>query len=192
MVSVNVSEITGLEKDIDKLKIQISSMKEVVRKRIKRLKERDFENTPAYKQAVENGILKISVKGKSYQELQSEFWQLKNFMDMKTSTIKGVNSYLDNIQSAIGIHINDKATLNSYLTVFFDMVERLKEQLEASGKTAEAMDYRKLHNSVNEIVKQDYRDVNDLLSDVKGYQSGFNSAYDRLIQKAMDAIEDTF
>lgn len=192
MVSVNVSEITDLAKDIGKLKIQISSMKEVIRKRIKRLKERDFENTPAYKQAMENGLLSISVRGKSYQELQSEFWKLKNFMDMKTSTIKGVNSYLDNIQQAVGVSITDKATLNNYLTVFFDMVDRLKEQLEASGKTAEAMDYRKIQNSVNEIVKQDYRDVNSLLDDVKGYQNGFNDAYDRLIQRAMDAIDDTF
>lgn len=192
MVSVNVSEITDLAKDIGKLKIQISSMKEVVRKRIKRLEERDFENTPAYKQAMENGLLSISVRGKSYQELQSEFWKLKNFMDMKTSTIKGVNSYLDNIQQAVGVSITDKATLNNYLTVFFDMVDRLKEQLEASGKTAEAMDYRKIQNSVNEIVRQDYRDVNSLLDDVKGYQDGFNDAYDRLIQRAMDAIDDTF
>lgn len=72
------------------------------------------------------------------------------------------------------------------------MVDRLKEQLEASGKTAEAMDYRKIQNSVNEIVRQDYRDVNSLLDDVKGYQDGFNDAYDRLIQRAMDAIDDTF
>lgn len=192
MISVNVTQNRDIAKDIKDLKVQISSMKEVVRKRIKRIQERDFVKTPAYKQAVENDLLAISVKGKSYQELQSEFWKLRNFLDMKTSTIKGINSYLDNIQNAIGTSITDKETLNNYLDIFFDMVERLQEQLEASGETAQALDYRKIFNAVNTIVKQDTRDLKSLVKDVQGYQSGFNEAYDKLIAEAYAAINDIF
>lgn len=190
MISVNVSEIKTFESDIKKLKAQISSMKEVVRKRIKRIKAHDFESSPAYKQAVDNDLLKISVKGKSYQQLQSEYWKLKNFLDMKTSTIKGINSYLDNIQSAVGTNITDKQTLNSYLSNFFDMASQLQDQLEASGKTAQAMDYRAIFTTINEMVRNEMGDLNETVKDVKDFQKKFNNSYDKLIERAFEALSD--
>lgn len=76
------------------LRKEVSRMASMANKRIDRLERNNLTMLPAYKAWAENGAVRFSVKGKTYQETQAEYWRLKNFLDDRTSTVKQANQFL--------------------------------------------------------------------------------------------------
>lgn len=136
------------------LKKEVSRMASMANKRLKRLEKNELTQLPSYKAWEENGSVRFSVKGKTHQQLQSEYWRLKNFLDAKTSTVRGANSFLKEMAKNTGIKYNGLADLKTKSKKFFELADKIKQYYKNAEKTALALDYQKIWQQINEQIKQ--------------------------------------
>ena len=136
------------------LRKEVSRMSSMANKRIKRLEGNELTELPAYKSWYDNGHIKFSVKGKDYNQLQSEFWRLKRFLDDKTSTVRQANSFLKEMVQNTGIKYNGLADLKSKSKQFFDLAEKIKQYYQSANQSAIALDYQKIWQQINTQIKQ--------------------------------------
>ena len=141
------------------LKKEVSRMASMANKRLVRLERNELTELPAYKSWVEGGAIKFSVKGKDYNQLQSEFWKLQRFLDSKTSLVRQANNYLKEIAENTGIKYNGLADLKSKANQFFKLADKIKEYYKASELTALALDYQKIWEQINTQIKQGVIDI---------------------------------
>lgn len=147
MVQVASDEYKALRKEV-------SRMSSMANKRIKRLESNELTELPAYKSWYDNGHIKFSVKGKDYNQIQSEFWRLKRFLDDKTSTVRQANSFLKEMAQNTGIKYNGLADLKSKTKQFFDLAEKIKQYYQSANQSAIALDYQKIWQQINTQIKQ--------------------------------------
>jgi len=159
------------------LKKEVSRMASMANKRLRRLEKNELTDLPAYQSWVKGGAIKFSVKGKDYNQLQSEFWRLKNFLDNKTSLVKQANKYLREMAENIGIKYNSLADLKAKSKEFFKLADKIKEYYKASELSALALDYQKIWEQINVQIKRGILDL-----------TGVESTEERL-QKFIQEIE---
>lgn len=138
---------------------EISRMSSMANKRIKRLESNELTDLPAYKSWFDNGHIKFSVKGKNYNQLQSEFWRLKKFLDDKTSTVRQANSFLKEMAQNTGIKYNGLADLKSKSKQFFELADKIKQYYQSANQSAIALDYQKIWQQINTQIKQGVIDI---------------------------------
>ena len=126
------------------LKKEVSRMASMANKRLKRLERNELTDLPAYQSWVKDGAVKFSVKGKDYNQLQSEFWRLKRFLDNKTSLVRQANKYLREMAENTGIKYNGLADLKTKAREFFRLSDKIKEYYKMSELNALALDYQKI------------------------------------------------
>ena len=160
-----------------KLKKEVSRMASMANKRLVRLERNELTELPAYKNWVEGGSIKFSVAGKDYNQLQSEFWRLKNFIDNKTSTVRQANSFLKEMAQNTGIKYNGLADLKNKSNQFFKLADKIKEYYKSAELNAQALDYQKIWEQINTQVKQG-------IIDLTGVEST-----EQTLQKFLDEIE---
>lgn len=106
IMDIGIDEFSHLSKT--ELRQAVSRLADAANKRLKRLGKSDLAS-PAYMEATEGGN-KFSTRGKSEIELQIEFRRVSNFLQDKTSTIKGARAYMEearqNLKNTFGIDIN--------------------------------------------------------------------------------------
>lgn len=145
----------------------IDRAKTTLKKRIKRLENNNLTDAPAYKQYMLNeDVIKFSVKGKTTQELQSEYWKLKRLLDLKTGTVKGANETLKQIANITNIKYKNLNELKSKSKLFFELADKLEDIYTSMGETAKAIDYRKIWQDVEEIMKKERKQINNALKDI--------------------------
>lgn len=105
-MDISIDEFSHLSKT--ELRQAVSRLADAANKRLKRLEKSDVVST-AYMEAKEADS-KFSTWGKSEIELQIEFRRVSNFLQDKTSTIKGSRAYMEearqNLKNTFGIDIN--------------------------------------------------------------------------------------
>lgn len=136
------------------LKKEVSRMASMANKRLKRLEKNELTHLPSYKSWEEHGSIKFSVKGKTHQQLQSEYWRLKNFLDAKTSTVRGANNFLKEMATNTGIKYNGLADLKTKSKKFFELANKIKQYYKNAEQSALALDYQKIWQQINEQIKQ--------------------------------------
>lgn len=141
------------------LKKETSRMASMANKRLVRLERNELTELPAYKSWVEGGGIKFGVANKDYNQLQAEFWRLKNFLDNKTSLVRQANSFLKDMASNTGIKYNGLADLKAKSNEFFRLADRIKEYYKASELSALALDYQKIWEQINVQIKQGVIDI---------------------------------
>lgn len=106
IMDISIDEFSHLSKT--ELRQAVSRLADAANKRLKRL-EKSGVVSPAYMEAKEADS-KFSTRGKSEIELQIEFRRVSNFLQDKTSTIKGSRAYMEearqNLKDTFGIDIN--------------------------------------------------------------------------------------
>lgn len=148
------------------LKAEVSRKASMANKRLKRLEQKGLDSSPAYKKWLESGGQKFSVKGKSYNELQAELARVNQFIDAKTSTIRGVNKVLKDIAKTTGIETKDIVKIQKHATKFFELTSKIEEYLRNTEDAASAIGYRKIFESVSNYVKQEKIDLGKSKQDV--------------------------
>lgn len=136
---MDIEEFSHLSKS--GLRQAVSRLADAANKRLKRLSKSDVVS-PAYMEVLDNGN-KFSTRGKSEIELQIEFRRVSNFLQDKTSTIKGSREYMEetrkNLKDAFGIEINKS-----------DFAELIKEYgriiNESPDYQSRALRYKSLKN----------------------------------------------
>ena len=142
-----------------KFRREVSRMASMANKRLERLERNELTDLPAYQSWVKDGAVRFGVRGKDYNQLQSEFWRLKRFLDNKTSLVREANKYLREIAENTGIKYNGLADLKTKSKKFFKLADKIKEYYKMSELNALALDYQKIWEQINVQVKQGIIDL---------------------------------
>ena len=153
-------------------------MASMANKRLTRLENNNLTMLPAYQAWEQNGSSRFSVKGKDYNQLQAEFWRLKNFLDDRTSTVREANAFLREMAENTGIKYNGLEDLKTKSTRFFELAEKIREYNQAIGQAAQALDYQKIWQQINTAVQQDAIDLSEAVSS------------DELLERFLDFMND--
>ena len=151
---------------IRQLKQEISKKASMANKRLKRLEKNDLTNVPAYRQYVQGGGVKFSVKGKNYNQLQAELSRVNHFINSKTSTVRGTNSVLKEIANTAKIKYNNLSELYSNVNQFFSIATKVEDYLNATGQTALAIGYQRVWEAINKYVEQEGKILLDTTRDL--------------------------
>ena len=92
-ISQTMKDAATKAKKISADRKEASRLASLANKRAQRLANNGLEDSPAYQMYIKTGG-KFGVKGKTHNELQQEVSRLKRFIDMNTSTVKGVTNTL--------------------------------------------------------------------------------------------------
>lgn len=146
------------------LRAEVSRMASMANKRLNRLENNNLTMLPAYQAWEQNGSIRFSVKGKDYNQLQAEFWRLKNFLDDRTSTVREANAFLRGMAENTGIQYHGLEDLKNKSARFFELAEKIREYNQAIGQAAQALDYQKIWQQINTAVQQDALDLSEAVS----------------------------
>ena len=160
------------------LKKEVSRMASMANKRLVRLERNELTELPAYKSWVDNGSIKFSVANKDYNQLQAEFWRLKNFLDNKTSLVRQANSFLRKMATSTGIKYNSLADLKAKSRDFFELANKIKEYYKSAELNAQALDYQKIWEQINTQIKQGAIEI------------GQEQSIDEVLQKYLNAMDE--
>ena len=162
-----------------KLYTKLKALYAEAKRNIRDLQNHNLGDTPAIQKLEENGKIKFSVKGKTYNELQSDYFRLKRFMEAETSTVKGATNVLENIAKNINIQYNDLNEIIVKSRVFFDIASKVEQILEAQSQLAFTMGYQTIWTAVNNMVER--KKIN--LQDMPSIEEAASIVYDSLINE---------
>lgn len=148
------------------LKAEVSRKASMANKRLKRLEQKGLTSSPAYKMWLESGGAKFSVRGKNYNELQAELARVNQFIEAKTSTIRGVNKVLQDIAKTTGIETKDIVKIQNHAIKFFELTSKIEQYLRNTEDAASAIGYRKIFEVVSNYVKQEKIDLGKSEQDI--------------------------
>lgn len=142
----------------------VSTMASVANKRLRRFQAAG-ESSPAVRSVEESGG-RFSVKGKTLNELRSEFMRAKQFLESPTGTRSGWEKVKRGVIDALarrGVEISNKT-----FDDFWEAYEKLKEISQEAGNRALKYDVMK---TVGEMVEQG-RDPDDIAVSLQGEIQG--------------------
>lgn len=146
------------------LRKEVSRMASMANKRIDRLERNNLTMLPAYQAWEQNGSVRFSVKGKSYEETQAEYWRLKKFLDDRTSTVKQANDFLREMAENTGIQYNGIEDLKTKSAKFFELADLIKQYNQSINQSAQALDYQKIWKDINTYILDTDADLSDAVS----------------------------
>lgn len=146
------------------LKKEVSRMASMANKRLRRLESNDLQMLPAYREWESHGAIKFSVRGKNYNQLQSEYWRLKHFIDDRTSTVRQANKFLREMAENTGIKYNGLNDLKNKSRQFFELAEKIKQYNMSINQSAQALDYQKIWQQINTYVNSTNTDLASAIS----------------------------
>lgn len=169
------------------LRKEVSRMASMANKRIGRLERNNLTMLPAYQAWESNGAVKFSVKGKSYEETQAEYWRLKKFLDDRTSTVKQANNFLKEMAENTGIQYNGLEDLKAKSAKFFELADLIKQYNQSINQSAQALDYQKIWKDINTYVLDTDADLADAVSSEEQLEKFLN--YMNLVKPVEDNQE---
>lgn len=146
------------------LKKEVSRMASMANKRLNRLESNNLTLLPAYREWEQHGAIKFSVRGKNYNQLQSEYWRLKHFLDDRTSTVRQANKFLREMAENTGIKYRGLEDLKSKSKQFFELAEKIKQYNMSINQSAQALDYQKIWKQINTYVNNTNTDLASAIS----------------------------
>lgn len=161
-----MAQVKVYKTEYQRLKAEVSRLASMANKRLVRLENNGFEDSPAYRQWVESGGKKFSVRGKDYNELQKELARVRQFTQAKTSTIRGAQSVLREIAANTGVDLKGKQ-LWAQAANFFKIASMVEQYIRATENTASAIGYMKIWQAVNEYAKKQDVDLADIGQDME-------------------------
>ena len=157
----------GKVKTADQYRKEVSKLSSMANKRLQRLEKAGLANTPAYKRWADDGKVKFSVKGKSFNELQKEMARLNRFISAETSTVRGVNNVLKEMAVNTGIKYNNLKDLRQKADQFFELASKVEQYLRNVEDMASAIGYQKIWEVINEYLKDDKIILSDGKADIE-------------------------
>lgn len=167
------TEIEAIEHEQKALRAQVSHLASMANKRLDRLEKNELTSSPAYQKWEQNGSHRFSVSGKSYSEVQSEYWRVKDFLEMRTSSVTGTKAVLQEIATNIGwgkIDFENIALTQTQLSNFFAIADTVSQYLESVDESAAALDYQEIWNTINAAYQQGKIDFNNAELDAEQMQ----------------------
>lgn len=152
-----------------RLKAEVSRKASMANKRLVRLENNNLTSSPAYQKWVDyEGGVKFSVRGKDYNQLQQELARVNQFIEAKTSTVRGLNKVLKEMAENTGIKYGSVKELQSKSKNFFALADKIKEYLRQTEGSASAIGYQPVWQAINEYVQQEKIDLGDSELEIDG------------------------
>ena len=167
------TEIEAIEHEQKALRAQVSHLASMANKRLDRLEKNELTSSPAYQKWEQNGSHRFSVSGKSYSEVQSEYWRVKDFLEMRTSSVTGTKAVLQEIATNIGwgkIDFDNIALTQEQLSNFFAIANTVSQYLDSVDESAAALDYQEIWDTINAAYQQGKIDFNNAELDAEQMQ----------------------
>lgn len=150
--------VTVASVEYKRLKKETSRLASMANKRLARLESNNLTMMPAYMAWESNGSIKFSVKGKTYNQLQSEYWRVKKFIDDRTSTVREANAFLKRMAEATGIQYGSLDELKQSSAMFFELASKIEQYNRTIDESVRAMDYQRIWSEINQYIRVD--DIN--------------------------------
>lgn len=151
--------------NIKAMRKEASRLASLANKRVARLERNELKDSPAYKQYIESGG-KFGVKGKTYNEVQTELSRLKRFIDSQTSTVKGTIDNLKTMAANTGITYKNLKDLKTKSAKFFELSGKVEQYLRTVDDMASAVGYQKIWEAINEYTDKAKIDLGDGEADI--------------------------
>ena len=152
-----------------RLKAEVSRKASMANKRLVRLENNNLTSSPAYQKWVDyQGGVKFSVRGKDYNQLQQELARVNQFIEAKTSTVRGLNKVLKEMAENTGIKYGSVKELQSKSKNFFALADKIKEYLRQTEGSASAIGYQPVWQAINEYVQQEKINLGDSELEIDG------------------------
>ena len=167
------TEIDAIEHEQKALRAQVSQLASMANKRLDRLEKNELTSSPAYQKWEQAGSHRFSVGGKSYPEVQSEYWRVKDFLEMRTSSVTGTKAVLQEIATNIGwgdIDFDNISETQDQLSNFFKIADTVSEYLNSVDESAAALDYQEIWDTINAAYQEGKIDFNNAELDAEQMQ----------------------
>ena len=167
------TEIDAIEHEQKALRAQVSQLASMANKRLDRLEKNELTSSPAYQKWEQAGSHRFSVGGKSYPEVQSEYWRVKDFLEMRTSSVTGTKAVLQEIATNIGwgdIDFDNISETQDQLSNFFKIADSVSEYLNSVDESAAALDYQEIWDTINAAYQEGKIDFNNAELDAEQMQ----------------------
>lgn len=167
------TEIEAIESEQKALRAQVSQLASMANKRLDRLEKNELTLSPAYQNWEQAGAHRFSVSGKSYPEVQSEYWRVKHFLEMRTSSVTGTKAVLQEIATNIGwgdIDFDNIAETQDQLSNFFKIADTVSQYLDSVDESAAALDYQEIWDTINAAYQEGKIDFNNAELDAEQMQ----------------------
>lgn len=161
-----MAKVKAFSSDYKRLKSEVSRLASMANKRLRRLENNGFEDSPAYKRWVESGGEKFSVRGKDYNQLQKELARVREFVNAKTSTIRGAQQVIKAIAANTGADFKGKE-LWAQASNFFKIASMVEQYIRNTQNVASAIGYQRIWTAVNQYTKQNEIELNNLQVDIE-------------------------
>lgn len=161
-VAITISDDSKRKKR-NELAKEVSRMAQMANKRINRLEKNNLQMTSAYKTWERQGKPHYSVKGKNYQQLQSEYWKIKKVIDNENSLVKTANANLRQMNIELGFaETKNMNTIKQNLNGFWDVFSKIKQYTD----TLEGSDYNigspRIKEMISDYVKTNKVDLSNI------------------------------
>lgn len=147
------------------LKQETSRLNSMANKRIRRLEEKGMR-TPAYDKWLADGGEYFSVRGKDWNETQRELARVRNYLDSKTSSIRGATRVLKEMAQNTGIQYDSVASLQAKSDMFFELASKTEQYLRMMEDSASAIGYQKIWEAINQYVEEQEIELDNLTDGV--------------------------
>ena len=157
------SELKGLqtekekkEKRIREFRRKASRLASKANKRLQRLEGNQLTDSPAYQSLVgpDGKRPRFGIRGKSYNEVQREVARMNQFLQNKTSTVRGATRVLKEMARNTGIKYKNIKELRSKAKQFFELASKVEQYLRTVDDMASAIGYQKIWEQVNQYVQE--------------------------------------
>ena len=166
-ISQTMNDAAAKAKKIIADRKEASRLASLANKRAQRLEANGLQDSPAYQMYLKTGG-KFGVKGKTHNELQQEVSRLKRFIDMNTSTVKGVTTTLKEMAANTGISYANMKELKQKSAKFFELASKVEQYLRTVEDMASAIGYQKIWETINQYVKSGEIDLSSADGDIDG------------------------
>ena len=166
-ISQTMKDAASKAKKISEDRREASRLASLANKRAQRLEANGLQDSPAYQMYLKTGG-KFGVKGKTHNELQQEVSRLKRFIDMNTSTVKGVTNTLKEMAANTGISYANMKELKQKSAKFFELASKVEQYLRTVEDMASAIGYQKIWETINQYVKIGEIDLSSADGDIDG------------------------
>lgn len=148
----------------------ISQVKEMASEANRRIDE--LKKSGITSQALNNwekkGSIAFGISKGSYQDYQSEYWRIKNFLDAKTSTVNGAKEVISRMIAVTGMPMGVEELTKQQAQNYFRLADRLSDYYKMIGDTAKALDYQKIWEQINIMIENDITNLNNIDESVNG------------------------
>lgn len=147
---------TEKEKRIKAYRKEVSRKAAIANKRLSRLEKKGMTSSPAYQSWLDSGGQKFSIRGKNYNQVQSELARINTYLESATSSIRGANRVVKEMIKNTGVDIkyDNLKDVQKQTKKFFEISSKIEQYFRTVEDRASSIGYQKIWQAVNKYIEE--------------------------------------